>query len=84
MNPWLLKVINRKANGGTNDSGEFVESEPSSMGLVFFNYCTSSTYNGPDIIDAIVNMNNKFKLQRATTKARSDYDGTLSTGGNAY
>ena len=86
MNPWLLKVINRKANGGTNDSGEYVESEPSSMGLVFFNYCTSesSAHNGPAIIEAIVNMNNKFKLQRATTKARSDYDGTLTTGGNAY
>ena len=84
MNPWLLKVIKRKADGGTNDAGEFVESEPSSMGLVFFNHCTNETYSGPDIIDAIVNMNNKFKLQRATTKTKSAYDGTLNTGGNAY
>ena len=93
MNNWLLEVIKLKSNGGTDTNGYYtgtagtiVESDPSPLGIVMFNQCTgdNATYKGADIIKAIVDMNDKFKLQRATPKARSDYDGTLSTGGNAY
>lgn len=93
MNPWLLEVINLKSNGGkdtngyyTGTAGTIVESDPSPLGIVMFNQCTAANnaYKGDDIIKAIVDMNDKFKLQRKAAKARSDYDGTLSTGGNAY
>lgn len=74
MNAWLLDVIKLKANGG-NDTygvlgtvGAYVQSDPSSLGIVMFNQCTGSndTYHGKDIIKEIVEMNNKFKLLRAT------------------
>lgn len=79
MNAWLLDVIKLKANGGidkngnyTGTAGTIVESNPSSLGLVFFNHCTNETYHGPEIIKEIIEMNNKFKLQRANqTKATS-------------
>ena len=70
MNPWLLNLIQLKANGGTDEEGIFgvkgayVESDPSPLGIVMFNYCTSDTYKGPSIISEIVYMNNKAKLQR--------------------
>jgi hypothetical protein len=93
MNSWLLEVINLKSNGGTDTNGYYtgtvgtiVESDPSPLGIVMFNQCTAANnaYKGDDIIKAIVEMNDKFKLQRKAAKARSDYDGTLTTGGNAY
>ena len=77
MNPWLLNVINLKANGGINDAGIHVESEPSPMGLVFFNQCTNSTYKGPEIIKAIVEMNNKFELLRAGADGGGTGDGPM-------
>ena len=91
MNPWLKGVIDLKTNGGTktvvdengNTNSFVVESDPSSLGIVMFNYCTDSTYNGPEIIRAIIEMNNKFNLKHATPIARSGYDGTLTNGGNA-
>ena len=71
MNPWLLEVINLKSNGGvdtdgnyTGEKGTFVMSDPSPLGIVMFNQCTNSTYKGPDIVKAIIDMNDKFKLQR--------------------
>lgn len=79
MNAWLLDVIKLKANGGIDKNGNYtgtagtvVESNPSSLGLVFFNHCTNEKYHGPEIIKEIIEMNNKFKLQRANqTKATS-------------
>lgn len=83
MNPWLLDVINLKTNGGTDEDGKIVASSPSPLGIVTFNQCSSET--GKSIIRAIIEMNNKFDLKHknATTKARSDYDGSLTNGGNA-
>ena len=80
MNPWLLRVIKLKANGGIDTYGDlgpvgaFIESDPSSLGIVMFNQCTgdNNTYKGADIIHEIIEMNNKFKLQRKQgTKAQS-------------
>lgn len=89
MNPWLLEVIKLKANGGTDTNGYYtgtkgtkVESVPSSLGLVFFNQCTNGTYSGPAIIKEIIEMNNKFKLQRFS-QSKSAYASSLETGGNA-
>lgn len=82
MNPWLLEVIKLKANGGTDTSGYYsgtvgtrVEADPSSLGLVFFNQCTSTSYNGPEIINEIIMMNDKFKLLRATDTDNPDEGG---------
>ena len=70
MNSWLLDLIKLKANGGTDmngiygTAGTYVESDPSPLGIVMFNQCTNTSYNGPAIIKEIVHMNNKFKLLR--------------------
>lgn len=79
MNPWLLRVIRLKANGGTDTEGDlgtkgaYIESDPSSLGIVMFNQCTgdNATYHGADIINEIIEMNNKFKLQRANQTPKS-------------
>lgn len=79
MNAWLLEVIKLKANGGTDTNGYLgtagasVESDPSSLGIVMFNQCTgdNATYHGADIIKEIIEMNNKFKLQRANQTTKS-------------
>lgn len=63
MNSWLLKTINKKT-------------DPSPLGIVMFNQCTSDTYNGPAIIKAIIEMNSKFYLKHAGTSGGS-------TGGSA-
>lgn len=63
MNPWLLGIINNKINGYTEGDVHY-PSNPSPLGIVMFNQCTSDTYRGPEIIKAIVEMNNKFKLKR--------------------
>lgn len=81
MNPWLLKLIQLKANGGTDTEGIFgeinayVESDPSPLGIVMFNQCTSATYNGPSIISEIVYMNNKAKLKRYNPNPNPDNNG---------
>lgn len=78
MNSWLLDVIKLKANGGTDTAGvmgtagSFIESDPSPLGIVMFNQCTNSTYYGPEIIKEIIEMNNKFKLLRATDNVDPD------------
>lgn len=73
MNPWLLEVITLKSNGGVDTNGNYtgipgtiVESDPSPLGIVMFNQCTAANdaYKGTSIIKAIVDMNDKFKLQR--------------------
>lgn len=83
MNKWLLDVIKLKANGGTDTEGvmgikgAYVESDPSPLGIVMFNQCTNSTYYGPEIINEIVHMNNKFKLLRAGADDGGEGDGVL-------
>ena len=90
MNPWLLEVINLKSNGGTDTNGYYtgtngtiVQSDPSPLGIVMINQCTNSTYKGPDIVKAIVDMNDKFTLKRAPVLTMTDYDGAVNNGGNA-
>jgi hypothetical protein len=63
MNPWLLEKIKQKTDGYTAD-GVIYTSDPSPLGIVMFNQCTNSTYKGPEIVRAIIEMNNKFKLKR--------------------
>lgn len=83
MNSWLLELIQLKANGGTDKDGIFgvkdayVESDPSPLGIVMFNYCTSDTYNGPSIISEIVYMNNKAKLKRYNPNPDPDNNGEV-------
>ena len=97
MNKWLLDVIRLKANGGTDTygiygtKGAYVESDPSSLGIVMFNQCTgdNNTYHGADIIDEIIKMNNKFKLQRAKQdpdpkSAAPSYASGMDTNDSAF
>ena len=63
MNSWLLNTINAKT-------------DPSPLGIVMFNQCTNTAYNGPAIIKAIIEMNSKFYLKHAGTTGGS-------TGGDA-
>ena len=78
MNKWLYDLVKLKANGGTDTNGvygtagAYVESDPSPLGIVMFNQCTSDTYYGPAIIEEIVHMNNKFKLLRAADTDNSE------------
>ena len=78
MNEWLYDLVKLKANGGTDTNGvygtagAYVESDPSPLGIVMFNQCTSDTYYGPAIIEEIVHMNNKFKLLRAADTDNSE------------
>lgn len=77
MNSWLLELIKLKANGGMDTNGvlgaagAYIESDPSPLGIVMFNQCTNAGYHGPEIIKEIIEMNNKFKLQRANQTAKS-------------
>ena len=79
----MLDVIKLKANGGTDTKGvmgtegAYIESNPSPLGIVMFNQCTNSTYNGPEIIEEIVYMNNKFKLLRAGADGGGTGDGPM-------
>ena len=92
MNPWLLEVINLKSNGGVDTNGYYtgikgsvVKSNPSPLGIVMFNQCTNSQYNGQDIVKAIVDMNDKFKLLRKDPNVtRSSYGSSATTGGSAF
>lgn len=78
MNKWLYDLVKLKANGGTDTNGvygtagAYVESEPSPLGIVMFNFCTNDTYYGPEIIKEIVYMNNKADLLRATNSGGGD------------
>ena len=83
MNKWLLEVIKLKANGGEDTEGvmgtkgAYIESDPSPLGIVMFNQCTNKTYHGPEIINEIVHMNNKFKLLRAGADDGGEGNGGL-------
>lgn len=91
MNKWLYDLVKLKANGGIDTNGvygtagTYVESEPSPLGIVMFNFCTNETYYGPEIIKEIVHMNNKFKLLRYDPAApASTYSATATVGGDAF
>lgn len=91
MNKWLYDLVKLKANGGTDTNGvygtagAYVESEPSPLGIVMFNFCTNNTYYGPEIIKEIVYMNNKAKLLRYNPAIpASNYSATATTGGSAF
>lgn len=72
MNPWLYDIIRLKSDGGQDVNGVFgnanayFQSDPSPLGIVMFNQCTGddSVYYGERIINAIIQMNNKFELKR--------------------
>ncbi len=66
MNPWLLEKITAKT-------------DPSPLGIVMFNQCTNSTYKGPEIIKAIIEMNSRFYLKHAGTSGGNTGG---STGGS--
>ena len=79
MNSWLHSTIKAKT-------------DPSPLGIVMFNQCTSDTYNGPAIVKAIIEMNSKFYLKHAGTSGGSTggdatptatNDGTMNGGGEA-
>lgn len=59
MNDWLLELIKNKNN----------TEEASPLGIVMFNRCTDTEYDGPEIIAEIIKMNSKFYL-----KHEGDYD----------
>ena len=96
INPWLLDVIKLKANGGVDThgiygtAGAIVSSEPSPMGIVMFNQCLgdNATYYGKDIINEIIQMNNKFPLLRNNgTKVQSlapSYASGMDTNDSAF
>ena len=63
MNGWLLETIKAKTDA-------------SPLGIVMFNQCTNTAYNGPAIVKAIIEMNSKFYLKHAGTSGGS-------TGGDA-
>ena len=67
MNKWLLDEINAKT-------------DPSPLGIVMFNQCTSDTYYGPAIIRAIIEMNSKFYLKHAGTSGGSTGGSTDGSG----
>ena len=67
MNSWLLQTINDKK-------------DPSPLGIVMFNQCTSDTYNGPAIIKAIIEMNSRFYLKHAGTSGGSTGGSTNGNG----
>lgn len=72
MNPWLLSVIQKKMNGEVDNDGNVISaSDPSPLGIVMFNQCTNQTYRGPEIIRAIIEMNNKFVLKHGSAKTKS-------------
>lgn len=67
MNGWLLSQINAKT-------------DPSPLGIVMFNRCTDSNYEGPEIIKAIIEMNSRFYLKHAGTSGGSTGGSTGGSG----
>lgn len=91
MNAWLLDQLQIKIGDQVNSNGVLAP-DPSPLGIVMFNQCTSDTYNGPAIVKAIIEMNSKFYLKHAGTSGGStggdatptaDNDATVSSGGEA-
>lgn len=91
MNEWLLNRLKIKV-GEVANSDSIIKAEPSPLGIVMFNQCTSDTYKGPAIIKAIIEMNSKFYLKHAgtsgtgtggTEEATAPNDATLQDGRDA-
>ena len=91
MNAWLLDLLQIKIGDKVNSDGVLAP-DPSPLGIVMFNQCTSATYNGPAIIKAIIEMNSKFYLKHAGTSGGStggdatptaENDATVDDGGSA-
>ena len=91
MNGWLLELLQIKIGDKVNSEGVLAP-DPSPLGIVMFNQCTSATYNGPAIIKAIIEMNSKFYLKHAGTSGGStggdatptaENDATVDDGGSA-
>ena len=82
MNGWLLDLLQIKIGDKVNSNGVLAP-DPSPLGIVMFNQCTSDTYNGPAIVKAIIEMNSKFYLKHAGTSGGSTGGSTSggSTGG---
>lgn len=53
LNPYVLDKVNEK-----------LASSPSPIGIVLMNFCTDATYKGPELVNAILEMNTKFYLNR--------------------
>ncbi|MDY5043178.1 MAG: hypothetical protein SPF15_04140 [Candidatus Cryptobacteroides sp.] len=92
MNAWLLEQLQIKIGDKVNSNGVLAP-DPSPLGIVMFNQCTSDTYNGPAIIKAIIEMNSKFYLKHAGTTGGStggnatptaENDGIMQQGGAAF
>lgn len=80
LNPYILKAINDK----------IANSKPSPLGLVLVNCITDTKYNGPELIKAIIEMNNKFYLQRDETvsgggdQSRTNYQSSMKVDTNGW
>lgn len=61
MNSWLLETINNKITA-------------SPLGIVLYNFCTNSTYKGPEITKAIIEMNSKFYLKHTGSEEGNTSD----------
>ena len=81
MNGWLLELLQIKIGDKVNSEGVLAP-DPSPLGIVMFNQCTSATYNGPAIIKAIIEMNSKFYLKHAGTSGGSTGGDATPTAGN--
>ena len=81
MNGWLLDLLQIKIGDKVNSNGVLAP-DPSPLGIVMFNQCTSDTYNGPAIIKAIIEMNSKFYLKHAGTSGGSTGGSTTGGGTN--
>lgn len=57
LNPYILKLVNEKLN-----------SSPSPVGIVLMNYCTNNSYSSIDLVNAIIEMNTRFYLNRDINK----------------
>ncbi len=58
LNPYLYNLIEKKLNS----TDKFA---PSPVGIVLMNYCTSTDdCKGKDLVDAIIKLNGKFRLNR--------------------
>lgn len=68
LNQHLLNTwVNPKLNGDTKDiNGVEVTLKPSPLGIILMNHCVTSGYYGPELVQALVEMNTKFYLNRNT------------------
>ena len=69
LNSHTLDMINKKLSGATvNYNGTSLTLAPSPIGIVMMNKATNNNYRSLDLIQAIVDMNGKFRLNRDPSK----------------